>query len=131
MQYEDLKALSDVRLSHAEECLMDAKHLLELESYKSAANRSYYAVFHAMRAVLAFDQVDMKHHSGVISEFRRRYIKTDILDKKLSPIIAALFDVRTNSDYDDFFVVSKPQVRQQVQDAEYFVECVNAFLRTK
>ena len=131
MQYEDLKALSAVRFSHAEECLEDARHLLELESYKSAANRSYYAVFHAMRAVLAFDQVDMKHHSGVISEFRRRYIKTDILDKKLSPIIAALFDTRTNSDYDDFFVVSKIQVRQQVQDAEMFLGCVKTFLDTK
>ena len=131
MEYEDLKALSSVRLDHAEECLNDAKQLLQLESYKSAANRSYYAVFHAMRAVLAFDQVDMKHHSGVIGEFRRRYIKTDLLDKRLSPIISALSDIRTNSDYDDFFVISKAQVRQQVENADMFLKCVKAFLNNK
>ena len=39
--------------------------------YRSAANRAYYAIFHAMRAVLALDGVDMKHHSGIISEFRK------------------------------------------------------------
>ena len=42
-------------------------------------HRSYYAIFHAMRAVLALDGIDMKRHSGVMSEFRRLYIKTGIL----------------------------------------------------
>lgn len=71
MQDNEKKALSDARFAHATECLDAAKSLLANESYKNAANRSYYAVFHAMRAVLAFDGIDMKHHSGVISEFRR------------------------------------------------------------
>ncbi|MBQ8532730.1 MAG: HEPN domain-containing protein [Clostridia bacterium] len=52
---------------------------IDAKSYKSAANRSYYAIFHAMRSVLAFDDIDMKHHSGIISEFRRLYIKTNVL----------------------------------------------------
>ena len=58
-------------------------------------------------AVLSFDEIDMKRHSGVISEFRRRYIKTEIFETRMSEIISVLFDVRTDSDYDDFFVISK------------------------
>lgn len=56
-----------------------------------------------MCAVLAFDEIDLKHHSGIISEFRRRYIKTGISETRMSEIISVLFDVRTDSDYDDFF----------------------------
>ena len=56
--------------------------------YRSAANRAYYAIFHAMRAVLALDGVDMKHHSGIISEFRKRYIKTGVFDASLSGLIS-------------------------------------------
>ena len=48
MQDNDKKALSAVRLEHAEECLEAAKSLLLSGNYKSAANRSYYAVFHGM-----------------------------------------------------------------------------------
>ena len=44
--------ISKVRFDHAKECLRDAKLLLAGESYRSAANRAYYAIFHAMRAVL-------------------------------------------------------------------------------
>ena len=92
MQAHERKALSQARMEHAVECLSAARNLLETKNYKSAANRSYYAVFHAMRAVLAFDEIDMKHHSGIISEFRRRYIKTGIFEPRMSEIISVLFD---------------------------------------
>lgn len=101
------------------------------QGIKSVANRSYYAVFHAMRAVLAFDEIDMKRHSGVISEFRRRYIKTEIFETRMSEIISVLFDVRTDSDYDDFFVISKADTAVQIENAEYFVSSVRAYLKNK
>ena len=128
MSLENRRAISAVRLEKAEECLADAKLLLESESYKSAANRSYYAIFHAMRAVLAYDGYDSKKHSGIIAEFRRLYIKTGIFESGLSDIIRSLFDLRTDSDYNDFFVASKADVAEQVGNAEYFVQQVKEYL---
>ena len=130
MLLDEMRALSNARYEHALECLDSAKLLLNSENYKSAANRSYYAVFHAMRAVLAFDGIDMKHHSGIMSEFRRLYIKTGILDKSLSPTITALFNIRQESDYDDFFVISKAEVVEQIANAETFVNEVQKYLDT-
>lgn len=104
------------------------KNLLECKNYKSSANRSYYAVFHAMRAVLALNMIDMKHHSGIISEFRKLYIKTGIFDIKLSQIISVLFDIRNDSDYDDFFIVSKEEVVEQIENAEYFLSEIRKYL---
>lgn len=120
-----------MRYEHAEECLSAARELLQIGQYKSAANRSYYAVFHAMRSVLAYDGIDMKHHSGIIAEFRKRYIKTGIFERKLSDSISALFDVRTGSDYDDFFVISKDETREQFEDAEYFLRAIKEYLDKK
>lgn len=128
MQDNDVKALSEVRLIHAEECLDTAQKILALGDYKSAANRSYYAVFHAMRAVLALDSIDKKKHSGIISEFRRLYIKTGIFDTGMSDIISNLFDIRTSSDYDDFFIISKEDVESQVAGAEEFIKNVKTYL---
>ncbi len=66
MPNDALKELSQARFDHAMECLQAAKSLLSAGNIKSAANRAYYAVFHAMRAVLAYDGIDMKppfrHH---------------------------------------------------------------------
>ncbi len=131
MELEQLRALSQVRLEHADECISAAKSLFESENYKSAANRAYYTVFHAMRAVLAFDKIDMKHHSGIIAEFRRLYIKTGIFDAELSKIISVLSDSRNDSDYDDFFIVSKEEVAEQIKDAELFLVKIKEYVSTK
>ena len=128
---EQAVEISKVRFGHAKECLRDAKLLLAGESYRSAANRAYYAIFHAIRAVLALDGVDMKHHSGIISKFRKRYIKTGVFDASLSGLISELSDVREGSDYNDFFIVSKADTAEQVQSAGTFLAAVETYLRTK
>ena len=131
MELEQLRALSNIRLEHADECISAAKSLLKSENYKSAANRAYYTVFHAMRAVLAFDKIDMKHHSGIIAEFRRLYIKTGIFDAELSKIISVLSESRNDSDYDDFFTDSKEEVTEQIKAAELFLEKIKEYVITK
>ena len=128
MSLDNKKALSALRLDKAGEALADARILLEMGRYNIAANRCYYAVFYAMRAVLALDGIDRNHHSAVIAEFRRLYIKTGVFENELSDIIRDLFDLRTDSDYDDFFVASKEEIVEQVGNAEHFVEAVKGYL---
>lgn len=131
MHLDQKKSLSNARYLHAQECLQAACLLLNSGNYKSAANRSYYAIFHAMRAVLAFDEIDMKHHGGIISEFRRLYIKTGIFSTQMSATISLLFNIRQDSDYDDFFVISKAEVVEQIDNAIAFLAEVKKFLDTK
>lgn len=99
--------------------------------YDAAANRSYYAIFHAARAVLALDGQDYKKHSGVISSFQREYIKTGTFEKNMSNIIKSAFDLRNESDYDDFYVASKEDIAKQVEEAEFFVNEIAKYLSEK
>lgn len=86
MRYEEKKALSHARMEHAAECLSAASSLLLSGNYKK--------------------------RGGVIAEFRRLYVKTGVFDGDMSKTISVLFDVRTESDYDDFFIISKEEVVQ-------------------
>ena len=125
---EEKQALSKVRLEHAAECLEEAESLLSAEQYRGASNRSYYAVFHAIRAVLALDGIDRKRHSGVISEFRRLYIRTGVFGEEWSDIIGDQFDFRTASDYNDFFIPSREEAIEQVRNARKFLQMISAYL---
>lgn len=73
MTIEERRDLSKARFDRARDCLHTAKVNREISDYRAAANRSYYAIFHSMRAVLALEEVDMSKHSGVMAEFRKRY----------------------------------------------------------
>ena len=103
MEHDYKIELSKRRLEIAHERLTTAKAMLELGDYKASANRLYYAIFSAMRAVLALDGFDSKKHSGIIARFRQSYIKTGILDTEMSKIIDDLEVIREDS----FFVSPK------------------------
>ena len=121
--------LSVYRLNMAEEKLRSAKILLDAGQYKDSIGRSYYAVFSALRAVLARDKVDFSKHAGVISYFQREYLKTELFDKKYSRYISSAFQIRSNCDYDDFFIVSKEEAVEQYEHACELYEVVKEFLK--
>lgn len=120
--------LSAYRLSMAEEKLYSSKILLDAGQYKDSIGRSYYAIFSAVRAVLAKDKVDFSKHAGVISYFQREYIKTELFDKKYSKYITIAFQIRNNCDYDDFFIVSRTDAIEQYEHAKELYEAVRIYL---
>jgi uncharacterized protein (UPF0332 family) len=75
-----------------------------------------------MRSILALDNIDFKSHSALIAHFRKEYIKTKYLDVLLSDILADLSQIRTGSDYNDYYIISKEDVEEQIENAEYFLE---------
>lgn len=133
MKYMDkaLWDLSQYRMDQAKRCIRSAKVLAEDEDYKGAANRSYYAIFHCMRSVLALEGKDFSKHSGVSAYFRKEYIKTGVFDIELSDIIKEAFDIRSDSDYDDYYLISKEEVLEQIGNAEIFYQKVNEYLKQK
>ncbi len=120
--------LAAYRLQRAKESLQEAETLLRSEQYRGSANRSYYAVFHAMRAVLAVDGKDFKKHSAVISYFDQTYIKTGKFPRGCSVIVHSLFEIRSRCDYDDFFLVPKEMIAEQYEGAVSFVQTVEEYL---
>ena len=120
--------LAKYRIEQARDCLQSADREVKADSFKTAANRSYYAVFHSMRAVLALDNFDSKRHSGIIAAFRERYIKTGKFAPHFSDVIGEAFEVRNNSDYQDFFIVPKSDVLEQIENARLFLEAVAKYV---
>ncbi len=125
------KDLSKYRYEKALQCINSARHVMDIQDYNLVSNRAYYAIFHAMRAVLALEEKDFEKHSAVISYFRKEYIKTQILPVEASRIIGNAFDSRNDSDYSDWYEVSQEDAEIQLQSAEEFLEMVEVFLNSK
>lgn len=121
-------SLAKYRLNRAKETCSTAYENLDSSKYLDANNRAYYSVFHAIRAVLALDGVDFKKHSGVMSYFREKYIKTGIFESIYSDIMAKASLIRSKSDYEDFYVATKAEAKEQADNAKLFYEAVEKYL---
>lgn len=64
--------LAIYRIQSAKSDLRSAKILLDAGEYKSANNRAYYAIFHAINAVHALSGKAYKRHKDAIANFKWR-----------------------------------------------------------
>lgn len=115
-------------MARAHEMLIAAESNLQIQQYKTSLNRSYYAIFHAMRAANILKGFDSSKHSGVIAFFNKEYIKNGTLERNLSMIIKSSSFLREKSDYDDFFIASKSDAEKQLENAKIFLNSIETLL---
>lgn len=123
--------LSQYRYQCAEENLEAARILLETKQLKSSINRSYYAIFHALRAMTALEDFDSSKHSGIIAFVNRTYVKEGVFDRSFSKIVDTAFRLREKADYSDFFVVSCQMAQEQLEKAERLIAMVRPYLEKR
>ena len=119
--------LSKYRLARAKEDLETAEVNLANGKYRASINRSYYAVFHALRAIAALDRFDSGKHSGMIAFFNQHYVKTGVFDKTISKLIDSCYRLREKADYDDFFLAAKEDAVQQLEKAKQVIHAVEQY----
>lgn len=120
--------LIQYRLDNAHEKLESAEILLNAGKFKDSIGRSYYAIFSAVRAILALDHVDFSKHAGVIAYFQKEYVKTKKFDTKFSKYLQNAFQIRNVCDYDDFYIASKQDAEIQIEQAKEFLDAVKKYL---
>lgn len=125
---EKIRTLSKYRLDKAKEDLETAKINFDHDMLAQSVNRSYYAAFHALRALLAYDIFDSKRHSSILGYFNKNYIANGKIDQDYYRIIASAFDIRTKSDYQDFYIVAKDDAREQLLNVERFIKMIEAYI---
>lgn len=123
--------LSRYRFQKAEEMLASAKRDMEAGDFASANNRAYYAIFHAMRAVLALDGEDFKKHSAVIARFTLNYLKPEILSREYSKLISNASLIRNRSDYEDFYICSVADTNTLFSGAVTFCKDIGKYLEQR
>lgn len=124
-----VKELIQYRMERSKEMLVAAEENMKVKQYRTSLNRSYYAVFHAMRAVNILGGFDSSKHSGVIAYFNKAFLKEGKLDTNLSKIIKDTSYLREKSDYDDFYLASRQDAEIQLDNAKKFVEAVGKYLK--
>ena len=123
------KDLCLYRVSQAEDTIRSAQLCMENHLFKDAINRSYYAAFYAVKAVLALTDTDFKRHKDVVAYFNKEYVAAGIFPREIGRLLARLQKKRETSDYDDFYIASNEEAAEQMEAAGNILEAIKAYLR--
>ena len=65
---------------------------------------------------------------SVLLRDKKHYVKTGVFGKEYSKIITEAFQIRSDSDYDDYYIISKEEVEEQIQHATYFLNGIKKYV---
>lgn len=91
---DEEKTLIAFRLERADECLDEARLLLDKGHLNTFVNRLYYACFYAVSALLLLKGASSAKHSGARSLFHQMFVKTGAIDIEKGQLYDRLFDNR-------------------------------------
>jgi len=115
-------------MEQAHETLREAEILLNESALRGTINRSYYAMFYALLALLATRQLGASKHSGAIALFDREFVKTGVFSRELSRSLHLIFDRRQTHDYGEIARVDHQIARETLADAKAFVAAIQSYL---
>lgn len=124
----NVNSFAKYRLERAKQDLSDAEYNYKDKRYLNANNRAYYAIFHAIRAVLALERVDFKKHKDVLAYFNQHYIKTEKFPKIMGKKISQAKAIREDSDYDDEFEPTDEKTAIQIETAKELIKLVEKYI---
>ena len=119
---EERNAITKYRIEKAIQTLEDAKQIAEIKRWSSAINRLYYSIYYAATALLISNGHISRTHAGMMSLMNQFYVTTGVLTKEDGKLIKRLFDLRQESDYDDFVDVDEEDVKHYMPQVEALVE---------
>ena len=124
------KELAKYRLDVALQDLEAAERCFSENDYRTANNRAYYAIFRAISACLALEFKAYKQHGQVLGNFNKDFVHTGIFPKDMARKISRAQEVRHASDYDDFYVLSIKETREQIDTARELIRMVEEYFKT-
>ena len=120
--------LAKGRLQQARDDLKSAQLNFSAGLLKAANNRAYYAIFHAVAAVLSLENVAFKRHKDTIAYFNNNYVRTEVFPRKIGRMISEAQEIRHASDYDVFYIAVKSDTEEQIAAAEEIIHLVEEYL---
>lgn len=129
MSGSENRELVEYRLQQAQVALDDARFLLEgRRSAQSIINRSYYAMFYAVLALLQETGNIPSKHTGAISLFDTEFVAKGTFPRDLSKDLHRAFELRQTSDYRVIDATSSEAAEDILNKAVRFVRAVNEHL---
>ncbi len=121
--------LSKHRMEKAKDDLETSEIIFKNGKLSQSINRSYYAMFHAVRALLVLNKFDSQKHSRIISYFNQNFIKPGKIEVEYSKMLTSAFKIRSDSDYKDFYIMTREDAEIQLENAKKFLKRIQEYLK--
>lgn len=125
---EERKIIVNLELEKAQAIMAQIEALKNLGYWDNVANRLYYAIFHAVSALLIHDGHSVNTHKGVVVVFGQHYVRTGVFDIEDGRLYSQLQTIREKGDYNCVYQTSEEEVLPMIVPAQNLIEKIVKYI---
>lgn len=132
METDDIKTLVDLQLEKAHRFLAQADEMYSMRYWDLAANRYYYACYHAVQGLFIANGLHAtKKHSGTVTQFSLHFVKSGKVESTYGSFLARMMQLRQKADYNCAYDISESDLTEQVTLSKEFIRKIEELLAEK
>ena len=125
---EERKIIVGLEYEKAQAIMAQIEGLRALGYWDNIANRLYYALFHAVSALLIHDKHAVNTHRGVVVLFGQHYVRTGIFDMTDGKLYSQLQTMREKGDYNCLYQTSEEEVLPMIEPAMNLIKKIGEYI---
>lgn len=118
-------------LEKAQRTFEDMEFCANEGKWEAASNRLYYALFHAMSALLISDGYNVKSHRGILAMFGEHYVCTGVFERKDGSLLSDLVIMRDNADYNCFYEADEEKLSPLIVPTKSLIDKIKQYIQNK
>ena len=131
LKEEDRQIMVSLELEKADSTFAEHEGLTAKGYWNTLANRLYYALFHAVSALLINDSREVGSHRGAAIRFHQYYIRTGVFTEDEGSFYSQMETLREKSDYNCFFKVSEADIKSRIEPTRQLIEKIKRYIAEK
>lgn len=121
---EERRVMVDLEIERAKKTMDEMDYLAKGGLWNNMASRLYYAVFHAVSALMIHDGHTVNTHKGSHVIFSQYYIRTGKLPKEYGQLYRQLEIMRNDGDYNCYYNVSPDELLGRLEPAKEMIATI-------
>lgn len=125
---EERKIMVEFEIEKAHRLIDQFPILENAKLWDTLANRVYYAVFHAVTALLIKNGLHAESHQGVSVLFSKHFVKEGLIDAEYGRFFARLETMREKSDYTCLFETTEEEILPMIPKAKELISIIERII---
>lgn len=121
---EERRTMVALEIEKAHRFLNQAQMVQDMQQWDLAANRYYYACFHAVQALFIHNGLASKTHSGMLSQFGLHFIKPGIIEDRLGGFLTRMEQMREKGDYNCLISIGEEELNTIIEPARELIKVI-------
>lgn len=119
---DERDTLVNLYLERAKKTLDEADVAIAAQKWSMAANRIYYACFHAVTALFVKDGRPVSSHKGAKAVLGQHYVVTGVVSQENGKLFSQLETLRDKADYNIMFEATEADIIPKISRAKAFLK---------